>query len=167
VANYGPFRESIGIDIDTSAVGPYFAYKGYEIRAALAEKMMAVSTMLQSKIVGDKLSGQLLNRRTGKLSDSVRVVEVSQSTDTIEGGVTAGGGVVDYARSLEYGSQAHDIVPRTKQALAFMIDGKMIFAKRVHHPGTRAYAFMRGTLDEYAATIQAEFQSAAKEAAEA
>jgi hypothetical protein len=47
-----------------------------------------------------------------------------------------------------------------------MIDGKQIFAMRVNHPGTKEYAFMRGTLAENEDVITAEFQDAAREAAE-
>lgn len=157
---------SVEVTIDTSAVGPYLQDKSGAIRAALVEKMTAVSTMLQSKIVGEKLSGQLLNRRTGKLSDSVRIEGVTVTDTEIDGGVTAGGGPVTYAAALEYGSKPHIIVPVKARALAFMIDGKQIFAMRVNHPGTKEYAFMRGTLAENEDVITAEFQDAAREAAE-
>lgn len=157
---------SVEVTIDTSAVGPYLQERTTAIRVALAEKMTAVSTMLQSKIVGDKLSGQLLNRRSGKLSDSVRVEAVVATETEIDGGVTAGGGPVNYAAALEDGAKAHVIMPKNAKALAFMIDGKQIFAMRVNHPGNRAYSYMKGTLTENADTIRGEFQDAASEAAQ-
>jgi hypothetical protein len=45
------------------------------------------------------------------------------------------------------------------------MNGKEVFFKRVMHPGNRAYAFMRGTLGEESANIQAGFQETAAEAA--
>lgn len=180
--SYGPYREGLEITIDVTGVNAFLQEKTSAIRLALAARMTAVSTILQSKVVGDKLSGQLLNRRTGKLSDSVRIVETKTSDTEISGGYTAGGGPVNYAASLEYGSVAHIITAVNKKALAFGVsaqnnyspwggafsaksDTLMVIVKSVHHPGTRAYAFMRGTLAENADTIKAEFQDAANEAA--
>jgi hypothetical protein len=160
----GPFRESVDVTIDTSAVGPYLESKTNAIREALIARMTAVDTMLQSKIVG-KLSGELLQQRTGKLSSSVRIVETTASATEIAGGVTAGGGPVNYAAALEYGAKAHIIQAINVKALAFMWQGRQVFFKSVNHPGNEAYAYMRGTLDENSENIQAEFQDAADEAA--
>jgi len=44
-----------------------------------------------------------------------------------------------YFSYLEHGTQPHDIYPKNKQALKFSINGKNVFAKRIRHPGTRAY----------------------------
>lgn len=156
----GPYRESVGVTVDASSVGPYLENKTNAIRAILTQRADYWALRLQMIIVNEKLQGQLLKHRTGKLGDSVRTVPTEVTPDEITAGVTAGGGVVDYARSLEFGSQAHEIVAVNALALHFVIDGKDIFRKRVMHPGTRAYAYMRGTLDENAADMIADIQDA-------
>lgn len=179
--SYGPYRENVGVTIDTAAVGPMLESKTDAIRKALAAKMDFTTARMQQIIVNDKLQGQLLNHKTGKLGDSVRPTETVVTADEIDGGVVAGGGVAPYARPLEYGARAHLIRAINAKALAFESSGgsgyepwggafskgdsTMIFVKSVMHPGNRAYAFMRGTLDEEAANIQIGFQEAATEAA--
>jgi hypothetical protein len=44
---------------------------------------------------------------------------------------------------LEYGSRPHIIRPKYKQVLHFYIGNDEIFAKEVHHPGTKAYMMLR------------------------
>lgn len=50
---------------------------------------------------------------------------------------------------LEYGSRPHTIVPAKRWKrnqvgrLVFEVDGKVVFAKRVSHPGTRPYGMVR------------------------
>lgn len=48
-----------------------------------------------------------------------------------------------YSAALEYGTKPHTIEPQNKKALHFKKDGKDIFAKIVHHPGTKPLAIMR------------------------
>ena len=160
----GPFRESVGVTIDTNAVGPFLESKTGAIRAALAEKMGLTSRNL-AVAVSAKVTGQVLQVRTGRLSGSIRTLPTETSPNEITGGAAAGGGPVVYARSLEYGSRAHIIQAINAKVLHFQIGGKEIFARSVMHPGTRAYAFMRGTLDEQAAGIIEGFQETAAEAA--
>lgn len=48
---------------------------------------------------------------------------------------------------IEFGTNPHIIQPANKKALAFEIDGEMIFAKKVDHPGTRPNPFIRNVLN--------------------
>lgn len=155
----GPFREGVDVVVDTSSVGPYLEGRTGAIRAALAGKVNYWSLRLQQIIVNEKLQGQLLRHVSGKLGDSVRAMETKLTPEEISGGVTAGGGPVP-ARPLEYGSAAHEIVPVNAHALHFYVDQKEIFTQHVNHPGTKAYAFMRGTLDEHAEEIRNDMQEA-------
>lgn len=164
--SFGPYRESVSVTIDTNAVGPFLESKTGAIRKALADRMDYTTAMLQMKIVNDKLNGQMLNRRTSHLANSVRPTDTVVTADEIAGGVEAGGRGAPYARPLEYGSGAHVIEAVNAKALRFVVDGKVIFRRRVMHPGTRAYAFMRGTLDENSGLIQEGFQESASEAAQ-
>ena len=49
---------------------------------------------------------------------------------------------VDYARFVNDGTAPHIIRPRNAQALRFRIGGRVVYAKVVHHPGTRAKPFL-------------------------
>lgn len=55
---------------------------------------------------------------------------------------------VDYAPMVHDGTRPHIIRPRTKQALKFKVGGQTVFAKVVHHPGTRARPFLDRALAE-------------------
>jgi hypothetical protein len=65
--------------------------------SVLGVKLRGLMFMLQSKIVSEKLSGQVLHRRTGILSGSVRALPVTTAGNTISSGVQAGSGPAFYA----------------------------------------------------------------------
>ena len=44
--------------------------------------------------------------------------------------------IAPYVEYLEEGTGPHDIFPTLKKSLKFEIDGKTVFAKKVHHPGS-------------------------------
>ena len=48
---------------------------------------------------------------------------------------------------LENGTRPHDIFPLRANALRFTIDGKTVYAKEVHHPGTHPYLFYYNALE--------------------
>lgn len=92
------------------------------------------------------------HRKTGNLGRTIRLGPINDQAETVE--IMAGGSAnVGYAAYLEFGTKAHDIVPRTKKALAWggkrTLSGRLasgstptMFARRVHHPGTRAYPYL-------------------------
>ena len=45
------------------------------------------------------------------------------------------------------GTRPHQIRPRTRQALRFTVDGRIVFAKLVNHPGTSPNDFMNKGLE--------------------
>jgi hypothetical protein len=49
---------------------------------------------------------------------------------------------VDYAKFVHDGTRPHVIRPRQAQALRFLVGGRVVYAKVVHHPGTRARPFL-------------------------
>lgn len=55
---------------------------------------------------------------------------------------------VEYAPDVEFGTRPHEIRPKTKKALAFVVDGKKVVRKVVHHPGTRAQPFLFPAFEE-------------------
>jgi hypothetical protein len=68
-----------------------------------------------------------------------------------------------------YGTRPHIIAPRTAQALAFTVGGMggtggtMVFARLVHHPGTRSNDFVRAAWIASRPKIAAELALAAEE----
>lgn len=90
-------------------------------------------------------------RKTANLARTIRIGRVTRTNVSLfAGGVRS----VGYAAYVELGTRPHDIVPRTRQALAWggarRLSGSLRsgakptnFAKRVHHPGTKAKPFLR------------------------
>ena len=103
------------------------------IAAALRDKADALQAQLLAKVEAN-LSGDVLQARSGALKASV-VASIAFDADTIEASV---GSDLPYAAIQEYGGRtpAHDIVPVKAQALAFAGAGGVVFARRVHHPGS-------------------------------
>lgn len=108
-------------------------------------KTLALATVREAKL--------LAPRKTGILGRSIRVGDVTETHAQVIAGVY-------YAPYVEFGTGAHDITPNAKKALAWApgpaggparrlsgatrknYQGPMVFAKRVHHPGTKAQPFL-------------------------
>lgn len=82
---------------------------------------------------------------TGRLRASIR--GQARRTWTLRPMFTVGTNV-DYAEMVHDGTRPHVIRPTRKQALKFTIGGQVVFAKVVHHPGTRARPFLDRALRE-------------------
>lgn len=135
--------------------------KPVTIVSVLTGKLNALLFQLQSYIVSKKLSGQVLHRRTGVLSGSVRVIPATVAGASIIGGVEAAGGPAFYGAIHELGgTSSYQIVAVKARALAFMVNGKKIFATRVTHPAIKARPFMSTSLAENAENIKTELQAA-------
>ena len=85
---------------------------------------------------------------TGRLRASIRIE--SRRTFTLRSVYTIGSDV-EYADMVHGGTRPHIIRPRTKQVLRFRIGGRTVFARVVHHPGTKARPFLDRALREVAA----------------
>jgi hypothetical protein len=137
--------------------------KPLEIVNALTGRLNRVMEMLASYIVREKLSGQMLRRRTGILAGSVHTIPATIQGTQIKAGVRSSEGPAFYGRVLEEGSRAHQIFAVKSRALAFVMNGKQVFARSVMHPGTAARPFMRSSLAENEASIRAALQEALDE----
>jgi hypothetical protein len=84
---------------------------------------------------------------TGRLRASIRVERRSffglRQRWTI-------GSDVEYAPMVNDGTRPHLIRPRRAQVLRFKVGGRTVFAKVVHHPGTRARPFLDRALQDVA-----------------
>lgn len=79
--------------------------------------------------------------RTGKLLSTIRKNRVTfRGLPAVE--LAAGGGGVKYAGYENDGTEPHIIRARRKKSLRFMVGGRVVFAKAVHHPGTRGSHFL-------------------------
>jgi phage gpG-like protein len=125
------------------------------LRAALAEKVDALAQNLFSQVVGVNLSGGVLNARSGALRDSIQVA-LSQQDDRIDAEIFSNGDA-PYAAIQEFGGKtaAHEILPDKARVLAFVANGKQLFARRVQHPGSQipARSYLRSALDEQGENI--------------
>ena len=88
----------------------------------------------------EKVMREKAPERTGRLKQSIRKI-VKPSRAVI-------GPTVPYAIYVEYGTRPHEILPVRAKALRFEVDGKVVFAARVHHPGTKPQPFVRETAEE-------------------
>jgi phage gpG-like protein len=135
------------------------------LTAALTAKAAELADALADMVKNDNLSGGVLNTRSGALRDSIAA---SISTD-VDGVVASVGseGDVKYAAIQEYGGKtsAHEILPVKAEALAFVIGGVQLFARRVEHPGSLIpeRSYLRSSLDDMRDEIVAALAEAATE----
>ncbi len=126
------------------------------IRDALSSKANALAAELQAKIQ-QKLSGGVLNQKSGALARSIAATVDDSSADV---SVTVATGDIPYATIHEYGGTIppHEIVPDKAKALAFILAGKQAFAARVNLPAIAMpeRSYMRSSLAEMADEIGEE-----------
>lgn len=85
---------------------------------------------------------------TGRLRASIRIE--SRRTALLRSRYTIGSDL-SYAPMVHDGTRPHIIRPKRAQALKFKIGGRTVFAKVVHHPGTRPRPFLDKALREVSA----------------
>lgn len=77
--------------------------------------------------------------RTSQLEKSVEYeVDPSEMTATVQ----LNEALAPYAPFVHDGTRPHLILPRAKQALRWVKNGKFVFARKVHHPGTKPDQFL-------------------------
>lgn len=73
------------------------------------------------------------------------------------------GNVYNLGYLLENGTRPHDIYPVNSNKLRFEIDGKVIYANKVHHTGTRPYLFYYNALMNATPRLGLKISQAIKE----
>lgn len=91
-----------------------------------------------------KVSGPVLNVRTGQLRRSIIVRKRGSGVSTV---VTVGP-QVKYGAAHEFGANIPERFPKRAKALRFEIGGRVIFAKRAAGFKLKARPFMRPSLQE-------------------
>jgi len=158
----------MSVTLDAEALSAGLDRLPSQVSAAVEAKMTAAVAELQRHVIDDKLHGQMLNARTGRLASAVeRSIEVKDGN--IVGAIFVNDSV-PYAAILEHGGSTapHDIVPDKAKALAFAMGGKHVFARVVHHPGSRfpARPYLTSALNDETDEIGAALKSAAITAAQ-
>lgn len=142
--------------VGASEIVEFLAGLPAELAQAVAQKMEARARAISDR-VKQKLSGELLQVKTGRLRASIYArVYLTPSSITLSVGSR---GDVPYAKILEYGGKtaAHIIEPIKGRALRFIgKGGAVVYARLLIHPGSlvREYAYLRGTLDEMIVDIR-------------
>jgi hypothetical protein len=144
----------ITVDFDTApAVEKLDALKE-RLRAAVRSCIGNGAGRLLSIIQG-KLSGGVLNSRSGALLNSIRA-ETVEDTHRIDARVFCDG-LVPYARIQEYGGRLNipAIAAVHAKALAFSYGGRLVFAKTVaaHCVVIPERSYMRSSLDEFSSAF--------------
>ena len=129
------------------------------LRSGIARAVTRLAIETQAR-VQQKLSGQVLKVRTGVLRSSINYKVEQNAT-----GVTATVGTnVKYGKFHEFGvPHSWQIFPKSARALAFELNGKTIFAKRVTHPPLPERSFLRSALREMQPKILSELDAAVNE----
>jgi phage gpG-like protein len=137
-----------------------------KVNAAVKSSLDAFATELAGYIKAEKLSGDPLHRRSGRLSASVH--PVTEQTGTTMAGGAGGGAGVPYAQIHEFGGviPAHEVVVRNAKALCFTVDGVRRFATRVQIPDVQMpeRSYMRSAFDEQAPSGMEQLRAAVKAA---
>ena len=136
------------------------------LQAALGAKADELAAALADLVKTDKLSGGVLNTRSGALGNSI-AASVTADADGVLASVGSVGDV-KYAAIQEYGGKtsAHEILPVKGSALAFVIGDTQHFARRIEHPGSviPERSYLRSALGDMKDEIVDALAGAATEA---
>jgi HK97 gp10 family phage protein len=144
------------VTLDDTRAQVRFVGMSSKLLAALTKKTTVLRLMIEAKAKGKAPV------KTGALRRGIFSDQTATAT-SVEGRV-AESADVKYAKYVEFGTDPHDIVPNKAKALAFVMGGKLTFAKIVHHPGTKGQFYMRNSLREMAPEIVAGYKETVKEA---
>lgn len=150
------------VAIDTSpAVAKIEALKE-RLRAGIGEAIESAAARLLA-LVRAKLSGEVLNARSGALRDSIR-----SETDGLSARVFSDG-TVAYARVQEYGGRIDipEIAPKNARALSFPYGGRLVFAARTaaHVVTIPERSYLRSSLAEFAPVFMEDLRKLADSSA--
>jgi hypothetical protein len=130
---------------------------------AARTELVTVARLLDRELVDYArflASGPLVNVKSGRYVKSIH--GSVRSTQTMVTGKVASS--APEAHFIETGAvrKAMDILPNAAKALSFLMNGRRVFAARVHHPGSteKPRHLLQVALDDIRAEIVAEMTSA-------
>jgi phage gpG-like protein len=122
------------------------------IRQGLEQAITQLGDDLAAR-VQQKLGGEVLRRRSGRLASAQQAV-VTSDGDGVSVAVGFDAQAVPYGAIQEFGgtTRAHLIAVKAARALAFNVGGRLVFAKSVQHPGSvlPERSFLRSSLADMA-----------------
>lgn len=130
---------------------------GRRLRVATEKKMIELTGVLYEK-VQENLSGKVLQKRSGELSGSIR--QVNEVHDDFYVGSVFPSPATDKAWALEKGGKGYyEIVATKAQMLKFVTkSGETLFRKRVNHPPSKEFGYLRLALAETEETVPQGFR---------
>lgn len=142
------------------------------VRNALIRKMAMLTGDLRNYVITDKLSGQVLNKQSGALQQSIQR-DVASDDQSVTGrvfsakGTSMGGTPVEnYAGAQEYGAHIPERVPVKALALSWIANGKRIFAMRAAAFNLPERSYLRSSLSDKATDIGTGIKDAVAEGIE-
>lgn len=94
--------------------------------------------------------------KSGDTQESVDVINFTANTSELRCTAVA---TTPQAKYTDEGTRAHVIRPRNKKVLRFKYRGRIVFAREVNHPGTRAtHWFSRTGPREWNGALQRAYQ---------
>lgn len=151
--------------IGTHAVEASLDQQYEEKRRELLRVMTKLGIELRGIVVDDKLSGQVLKRRTGNLARSTidSSPQVTEEPSKIVAAVGFNERTTPYGKAHEFGVP-HSWVIEAKGdgMLRFKPSGsdKFVFRKRVVHPGLPERSFLRSSLTDIEPRVAPEIAAA-------
>lgn len=146
---------------DIQRFSAYSANMPAQLQAVLFEKAKLLAERLKKYVISNKLSGQVLHKKSGALQRSLQV-KVTKTSHKVIGTLSTRS---PYGRMFEKGGRvpAHIITPSDAKALMWMKAGEKHFAKEVLHPGyqVKPKRFMAQSLHEMSVQISTEMKLAA------
>lgn len=144
------------------AVSKLLKERSAKVNSLVARVMTELMLRLQQHIQRDKLQGQVLKHRSGKLTGSIIAHPATVSGHVITASVTGAGGPAWYGRIHEEGGRkTYVIYPTNKLALRWLVGGKPRFAAYVFHPPLPKRPFMAPSLEDMRAEIVSRIKDAA------
>jgi hypothetical protein len=144
--------------LDVSPLGQALRAIEDNLDDAVAEALRDAGVMVAS----EARTHHEFTDRTGNLSRKIR----SEPTEgSFFGGDLSVQVVADtpYAKFVEDGTRAHPIEARRAKVLRYYQNGRLMFRKRVRHPGTRPYLYLKGALDRLFPAVTARHEQALRD----
>jgi HK97 gp10 family phage protein len=122
-----------------------------------AMKQLLYQTMVKSVTIvkedAKKIKSGSFKNQSGDLRRSI----VGRAESAERGVVSTD---IPYAEYVEYGTRPHTITPKSGNFLAWKgKSGKMVFARKVNHPGSKPYPYMQPALENNRDEIFKEYEA--------
>lgn len=118
-------------------------------------KQSSVDLDKEGKRLGLELEASSVQEAPAKTGTLRRTINVffSPGKAVIQPRISQFAAPLKYANAVHEGSRPHIILPKNKKFLAFKKAGKIVFAKKVRHPGAKPNKFFTRAVDKNRSAI--------------